>query len=69
MQKVADIKKKTKQVLEQKKLVSIEEDQQSKKTPFTPKIMEKPFPPKFKMLQLATYLRKGDPHDQIQNYE
>ena len=52
-------------ILEKKKLVSPDEGQR-RRVPFSPEIMNKPLPKKFKMPSMATYTGKADPYDHIQ---
>ena len=56
-----DIKNIIKQVLEQKKPMLVKEDQQRRKIFFILEIIEKPLPPKFKMLNPLHTQVKGIP--------
>ena len=69
VREAADVKKMIEEVLEQKKLVPAEEEQQKAKAPFTREVMGKPLPPKFKMPSLPTFSGKEDPYEHVQNYE
>ena len=64
-----DMKRVLKEILKQKRLVPIAEEQPRRKSPFTENIMGKPLPRKFKMPQITPYISKDDLDDRIQNYE
>ena len=69
VREAADVRKMIEEVLERKKLVPAEEEQQRARAPFTKEVMGKPLPPKFKMPSLPTFSGKEDPYEHVQNYE
>ena len=67
VRKAANMERMIEKVLEQKKLVLVEDEQQRAKIPFTKDVMARPLFQKFKIPQLPTFLRKEDPNEHVQN--
>ena len=64
-----DMERVVEEVLEQKILVPLVEEQLRRKSPFTENVLGKPLPRKFKMSQMTPYVGKDDLDDHILNYE
>ena len=68
MNMLDDMKRVVEEVLEQKRLIPIAEEQPRRRSPFTESILGKPLPRKFKMPQITPYVSKDDPNNHTQNY-